>query len=322
MPTISVIVPVYKVEAYLDRCVKSVLDQTFEDFELILVDDGSPDRCGAMCDEWAKKDNRIRVIHKKNGGLSDARNAGFDIAKAEWITFIDSDDYVHPKMLEALYNGVIEHGVKVSACRYIQTHGEDLSYCGRVYASALVPREFYREYNYATVAWGKMYHRDVILPYPVGRVHEDEYVTYRILFACSHIAVVDIPLYGYFQNTESITRSSWNPKRLDALPAFEEQIKFFADMGEEKILRWRIFDYMNYVITQIEEIEKMDNYKEEKKQLIKTGRHLLRRYRRAGIFAGERYLWIHARFYPLRTRWYGSWLAIWNKLNRYRKGKK
>ena len=118
MSKISVIVPVYKVEAYLDRCVKSILDQTFEDFELILVDDGSPDRCGVMCDGWAAKDRRIRVIHKENGGLSDARNAGINAALGDWLTFIDSDDYVHPNMFQVLLDAAYISGTSVSICTY------------------------------------------------------------------------------------------------------------------------------------------------------------------------------------------------------------
>ena len=102
MPQISVIVPVYKVEPYLDRCVKSVLNQTFSDFELILVDDGSPDECPRLCDEWATKDNRIQVIHKENGGLSDARNVGFEASTGEWITFVDSDDWLDATMYEIM----------------------------------------------------------------------------------------------------------------------------------------------------------------------------------------------------------------------------
>ena len=121
---ISIIVPVYKVEKYIHRCVDSILAQTFTDFELILVDDGSPDNCGIICDEYALKDNRIHVIHKENGGLSDARNAGIDWAfensNSEWITFIDSDDWVHPKCLEALVRAAQIYGTEIAICNYIE----------------------------------------------------------------------------------------------------------------------------------------------------------------------------------------------------------
>ena len=103
-PEVSIIVPVYKVEDYLERCVKSILAQTYTDFELILVDDGSPDRCGEMCDVFAKEDPRIRVIHKKNGGLSDARNVGMDRARGQYLFFVDSDDYIHEQSIEKLHS--------------------------------------------------------------------------------------------------------------------------------------------------------------------------------------------------------------------------
>ena len=129
MKIISVIVPVYKVEKFIHRCIYSILAQTFKDFELILVDDGSPDNCGKICDEYALKDNRIHVIHKENGGLSDARNAGIDWAFAnsnsEWITFIDSDDWIHPKYLEALYNAVKKSGCEISICGFEETEGNN-----------------------------------------------------------------------------------------------------------------------------------------------------------------------------------------------------
>lgn len=235
MPTISVIVPVYKVEAYLDRCIESILAQTYEDFELILVDDGSPDNCPAMCDSWAEKDSRIKVIHKKNGGLSDARNAGFEASNGVWISFIDSDDYVHPVMLQALYDAVQEHGVKISACNFTKTEGEPLVECQDLTANLWRAEDFYLQRNVnATVAWGKIYHRSIVLPYPKGKVHEDEFVTYRILFDCEQIAVLDAALYGYYSNPEGITKSkAYNQSRqINKLEAMEEQFFFFEQLGK------------------------------------------------------------------------------------------
>ena len=113
-PKISVIVPVYKVEKYLNKCVDSIVNQTFTDIEIILVDDGSPDNSGKMCDDWSQKDRRIRVIHKENGGLSDARNRGIQESSGEYIIFIDSDDFIEPKMLEVLYNLATDHDADVA----------------------------------------------------------------------------------------------------------------------------------------------------------------------------------------------------------------
>ena len=129
MPTISIIVPVYKVEKYIHRCVDSILGQTFTDFELILVDDGSPDGCPAICDKYAANDSRIHVIHQQNGGLSAARNAGIDWAFAnsdsQWLSFIDSDDWVHPEYLQRLLDAALGHDVSVSICGYEQTEGSE-----------------------------------------------------------------------------------------------------------------------------------------------------------------------------------------------------
>ena len=133
MAQISIIVPVYKVEPYLRRCVDSILNQSFLDFDLILVDDGSPDTCGVICDEYAAKDSRVHVIHQKNGGLSAARNAGIDWAFAHsdssWLTFVDSDDWIHPQMLEALHNAVRKDDTSVAVCGYQETSGEDPEFC-------------------------------------------------------------------------------------------------------------------------------------------------------------------------------------------------
>ena len=239
MPQISVIVPVYNVEKYLHRCVDSILAQTFTDFELILVDDGSPDNCGAICDEYAQNDSRVHVIHRENGGQSAARNDGIDWVFAnsdsQWLHFVDSDDWVHPQMLEQLYRAVIEHDVKISICGYQETNDEKIWSDNEECSSKLWPVEqYFVEHNTsATVPWGKLYHRECFngIRYPVGKIHEDEYVTYRILFQFEHIAVIESPMYAYFSNPEGITKSRWTPKRLDGIAAFEEQISFFDEQN-------------------------------------------------------------------------------------------
>lgn len=319
MPKISVIVPVYKVEQYLDRCVESILAQTFADFELILVDDGSPDNCPALCDAWAEKDSRIKVIHKENGGLSDARNAGFAIAKGEWITFIDSDDYVHPAMLQALYDAVMELGVKVSACGFIKTQGEPLEETP-LEAKLWSAEDFYMQRNVnATVAWGKLYHRDVVLPYPKGKLHEDEYVTYRILFACGKIAVIDGALYGYYQNPGSITKSNWNPRRLDVLTAFLQQIAFFKENGYRECRRLRERICLENAADQlycIEQTEEPSRYRREQVMLKKTGRGVLAGSWRDPVVSLKKDAWLVARFYPGAVRLYTMGKVILQKLKR------
>lgn len=316
MSTISVIVPVYKVEDYLDRCVESILAQTFTDFELILVDDGSPDNCPALCDAWAEKDKRIKVIHKENGGLSDARNVGFAASCGEWITFIDSDDYVHPQMLQALYDATKKYDVKVSACGFTRTEGEPLEGNPDLTANLWSAEDFYMQRNVnATVAWGKLYHRSVVLPYPVGKLHEDEFVTYRILFACGHIAVLDAKLYGYYQNPASIMKSTWNPKRLDVMAAYQEQIAFFGCLGLDKTRKMCIRNFMSNVLWQSGVASTMEGPNAEcMKTLRKWGRKILWTYRADKVFVGEKDMWIYKRFYPRMTMFYLYFQAALRKI--------
>lgn len=245
---ISIVVPVYKVEAYLHRCVDSILAQSFTDFELILVDDGSPDNCGKMCDEYAEKDSRIRVIHQENGGLSAARNSGIDIAQGEWITFIDSDDWIHPDYLRVLFEAVKKYGADVAAGRYESVRDGDA-----VSNETIAPdmglenvEDFWvSNRTNATVAWGKLYKRAFFseLRYPVGKYHEDEYVTYKILFTCEKLAVVDAPIYRYFYNDSSISRMNYIKRLPDILEAFRQHEEFFKDSPWQKAYRLEVEKY-------------------------------------------------------------------------------
>ena len=233
MDLISVIVPVYKVEKYLDRCVQSIVDQTYRNLEIILVDDGSPDNCGAMCDAWAEKDNRIKVIHKENGGLSDARNAGMAAATGEYIAFVDSDDWLHLEYISLLYRAAKMHEVFLSACDYRITSGEietdsanEPVFERHTAEQALEMLTSNRAYR--AVAWNKLYHRSLLEgeKYPVGRYHEDEFFTYRIIDKTPRLAYVDAPLYFYFQRPGSIMQSV-SVKHLDALDAYLERLELF-----------------------------------------------------------------------------------------------
>ena len=261
MPKISVIVPVYKVEKYLNRCIDSILNQTFIDFELILVDDGSPDNCGKICDEYAEKDSRIVVIHKENGGLSDARNAGLDWifanSDSEWITFIDSDDYIHLQYLELLLNAAIKNKVLISSCGIERCCGDlNNSYLISEYntdighADSLLHKRYkFDEFNKES-ACVRLYNKTLWsnIRFPVGRYHEDAFTIYRLLYKCKKIVVILLPLYYYFQNDNSIMHSELTPKRLkDLCDAKYSQIKFFYDNGYyatlNRILNEGIWEY-------------------------------------------------------------------------------
>ena len=232
MDLISVIVPVYKVETYLDRCVQSIVNQTYPNLEIILVDDGSPDNCPAMCDTWAEKDSRIKVIHKENGGLSDARNAGMTIASGEWIAFVDSDDWIHTGFMENLLQAARKTESDIAACDVQITSGDASSPAEKEHSLRICgPEEAIGDIlegkGFRAVAWNKLYKRTLLLHerYPVGRHHEDEFFTYRILAKADRLVYLDMPMYYYFQRPGSIM-NSFSIKRLDALDAYLERIEF------------------------------------------------------------------------------------------------
>lgn len=244
MPQISVIVPVYKVEKYLHECVDSILAQTFSDFELILVDDGSPDNCGKICDEYAAKDSRVRVIHQENQGLSGARNSGIEIAQGEFITFVDSDDLVDARYLEVLLVAA-KAGAEVTVCRH-KEFADGASLCpwqGEVarksFDTVAAVEAMYNGSPWIPVnAWGKLFRRELIgdTRFPLGRLHEDQAFTPYILYRAEETVSCDAVLYHYRVNPVSITHNTFSLRRYDDLWAIDGCIRFFEERGEEKIL--------------------------------------------------------------------------------------
>lgn len=225
-PEISIIVPVYKVERFLQQCIDSILNQTFRDFELILVDDGSPDRCPELCDEAARRDERIRVIHQQNGGLSAARNAGLDAARGEWIGFVDSDDEIDPQMYEKLYHAVKEHGANLAICRIVRIdeesrlieppyqHPQEVE-LSRQQAIGMIAR------SYMHIACTKLYHRDIFaqIRFPVGRLNEDSFVAPAVLEQVTTAVCLHQPFYRYRQRAESIMTAKRSLRNYDAVEA-------------------------------------------------------------------------------------------------------
>lgn len=291
MSTISVIVPVYKVEKYIHRCVDSILGQTYADFELILVDDGSPDNCTGICDEYAAKDSRVVVIHQENGGLSAARNAGIDWAFAnsdsQWLSFIDSDDWVHPEYLRRLLDAALENNVSVSICGYVQTEGADPEIDPDTLTSVLWNTEgFFVEHNVnATVAWGKLYRKECFrsIRYPLGKLHEDEFTTYKILFAFESVAVIAAPLYAYYTNPKSIMQSTWSPRRMDALDAYSERLAYFQQHKMARLYHWTLDVYVWYIIAMRDKVLPLQDVDMSRKCRRKLRRRLKRelyRYRK------------------------------------------
>ena len=233
MEKVSVIVPIYGVEAYLDRCVRSIVDQTYENLEIILVDDGSPDRCPAICDAWATRDSRIKVIHKENGGLSDARNTGLKIATGKYIAFVDSDDWISADYIYLMYQAIKKTDAEIAACDVAVSYGEEVFF--PIVAEPAIMSctaeaaldDLLQGHGFRAVAWNKLYKISLLENerYPVGKYHEDEFFTYRILAKAKKLVYVDRIMYAYFQRPDSIMHSV-SMKHLDALEAHLERLLF------------------------------------------------------------------------------------------------
>lgn len=234
-PLISVIIPVYKVEKYLDRCVTSVVRQTYGNLEIILVDDGSPDKCPEMCDAWAAKDPRIKVIHKENGGLSDARNAALDVMSGDFVTFVDSDDWLSEHYCSVLMHGIVADNADISIVNYKRVKDGDTvdtepSGNSETIDSKKAIRNLYgNEQIMFVTAWGKAYRRGLFsdIRFPFGKLHEDDFTTYKLYDKAERITVCRDKLYAYFINDNSII-GKYTVKRLDALDAQKEKYEFVA----------------------------------------------------------------------------------------------
>lgn len=236
-PLISVIIPIYGVEPYLKECVDSVIAQSYRNIEIILVDDGSPDRCGEICDEYKKQDERIIVIHKENGGLSSARNAGLDICKGEYISFIDSDDYVSPCFIEILYKGICFNNADVTTCigakQFLvgDNHRPSLATSPeQCKIEHLEKKTAIEKLCYQTIANGapfRLYKKEVFenIRFPVGYVFEDVAITYKTFIAANKMSIVDADIYAYRVRKDSIVRMTFSEKKMVVIPITKTMFK-------------------------------------------------------------------------------------------------
>lgn len=249
-PLVSIVVPVYKVEKYLVRCVESLIAQTYANIEILLIDDGSPDCSGQICEDLAKTDSRIRVFHKANGGLSDARNYGTERVNGDFVTYIDSDDFVAENYIDRMMSAQKEYDADIVCCDFVRTsqdcagfagaNREDLVFTGREACSALMGQY----YMPLVIACCKIHRREIVQnnPFPVGRIHEDEATTCKFLYAADKVVLCDDKLYGYFVNPASITldgKTSDYSKKLWGLSARAE---FFDEVGARELadLAWSL----------------------------------------------------------------------------------
>ncbi|MDO4813713.1 MAG: glycosyltransferase [Gemella sp.] len=265
---ISIIVPVYKVEKYLERCVDSIINQTYKNLEIILVDDGSPDNSGKLADELAKKDDRIVVYHKENGGLSDARNYGVAGAKGTYIGFVDSDDYINENMYQNLYDLIKTENTLVAESNVTRIYGnkERPHYEGPSYRKTIDTKEYIREYLtmekvYGSV-WCKLIDANLAkeLTFPKGKYYEDIYYNYDLVQKIDKISITSEAHYYYYIRENSITTEKYSPKQLDLIEILDKLKSFvdisYPDLKEEAFIR-QVYAYLSTFNHMILE----DNYK-------------------------------------------------------------
>ena len=278
MSQISIIVPVYNVENVLRRCLNSILEQTYLDFELILVDDGSKDLSGSICDKYADKDNRIIVIHKENGGLSSARNAGIEVAAGKYIMFVDADDLIHFKAIELEIAILEENDADILICplkrfskdseinpfsNIEQLHGIS------VISGLEAEKGFFNNPSASMYvsSCGKVFKRMLFddIRFPEGRLFEDEFTTYKLYYKSKKIVVVDTALYFYFINSAGITQNLDINKRFDEYDAKKERLEFFRNNGQIKLYHLALMDYLHTAQWDLIDIKKKKQKFDHKK---------------------------------------------------------
>lgn len=271
---ISIIIPVYKVEKYLEKCIQSVINQTYKNIQIILVDDGSPDNCGKICDEYAKKDHRIEVIHKSNGGLSDARNKGLEIAKGEYIGFVDSDDYIEADMYEVLYNLLKQYNADVSICNfYTVSQGKiaikNIDSGIKEYTRIEILKEILLDNNIQSYAWNKLYKKELFdeIKYPVGKKYEDIGTTFYLLEKCNKVVVTGKPEYYYINRQDSIVNN-----------VTESTITDYIELIMQR------YDYIE------ENVKELSSYnKNYLKRILKTAEQDIKSLKEVGDYTKKKY---------------------------------
>lgn len=323
-PKISVIVPIYNVEKYLDKCVRSIQRQDFSDIEIILVDDGSPDRCGVMCDAYEKEDDRIHVIHKKNGGLSAARNAGIRAARGKYIGFVDSDDYIAPDMYEILYQIIVIEGADIAVCGICDCFADSEHKSGKVNMSNDAQSHYVvdsyeairRTLESSASACNKLYKADLFsnIQFPVGKVAEDAHIMIRLLDYAKKIAITEAEKYYYIHHEGTITTKMYHPQILSVIEAWGNNLDFIQRKYPALILQaecryyWSIFYVLDRMMVSTDNSDP-----KKKKELIKKIRFNIKKILNNPFFQKSRkiatiLLMIHEKLYKICVRIY------WKKL--------
>ncbi len=288
-PLISIIVPIYKVETFLPRCIDSILKQTYTNIEVLLVDDGSPDRCGEIADEYAAKDSRVQVIHQENGGIAKARNAGIHRSKGEYLYFVDSDDYIAEDAIETLYRMIVEQDAELAIANYAYTDEEgNLLPADHfpksnppIHDGVLSGREVLEElaitgtWHYSVLAWNRLGHRKLYraVEFTEGRTHEDELIVHRLIAQCERVALSTKVTYYYVQRSGSIMHVT-NPQRhLDAVCAYLDRAQWANNLEIPKLAVVSLRQAVGYFCEAIDIIQDA-SYGEQLKELHREFSHV------------------------------------------------
>ncbi|AXI10771.1 capsular biosynthesis protein CpsJ [Oceanobacillus zhaokaii] len=304
-PSISIIVPVYNVEQYIHKCIDSILAQSFKDFELIIVNDGSTDNGGRICDEYATLDNRITVFHKENGGLSSARNKGISLAKGNYIAFVDSDDFVHPKMYEILFNYVVSSSADIAICDYQEVNEDEKNEIEKLEFDSRVEKynnveALYQLYTTKglqfVIACNKLFKSSLFnkIKFEEGMIHEDEFMAHRILYESEIIIYLPVKLYFYLQRKGSIINSKFNINRLDAVYAYKKRVDFFREINQYELQKMAEYNYVHLFFTFFFKVkDKVPNSKGKLKQVKSDFTKILIQLLKNPLFSKkEKILWI------------------------------
>ena len=277
MAEVSIIVPVYQVEKYIRQCVDSILAQTFTDFELILVDDGSKDQSGKICDEYARMDTRGKVIHKENGGAADTRNRGMDQAVGNYVMFVDSDDYLAPTMLECLYRNILNENADIAACNYLYFFENDRKkdFATNVQSEVLTGTEIFyyrkneRNYGFWTVVWNKLMKRETVgkVRFRSGKYYEDEFWANEIYQMDIKIVTIPECLYYYRQHENSTMRQKKIARSLDLIEAYQERIYIYL---QEQKYSGQAYKVLVYSLEHLEESKRLITNEDERKKYIQA----------------------------------------------------
>ena len=277
---VTVIIPVYNVEMYLPLCINSILKQTYQNLEIILIDDGSTDDSPGICDTYALKDNRIKVIHQQNQGAAVARNTGLENATGEYIVFVDSDDFINEKMIEKLYIALKQTDSDLSICnfKYTSENGKEIDLKETdiknevLYTEEIIDKLFQNNNCGYIVIWNKMYKKDLWkqIRYPVGVIYEDEAVIHHIFSKCKKVATIPDELYYYRQVSGSIMNSERNEKNLDKYLALADRLMFLKSAVSKENIRKLAYQYWYHYLDDYYYFSKRNRNSARLKQMKKT----------------------------------------------------